>query len=320
MGQEKTRHRFEHMLREIHDDNTTIILPTALKVKGFDHFRGGYLVQNGNLFIPSRDLAFEDTRATEENKEQRFQRAGLLITEEGMDTVSTINVRARVKIFELIERGVQNLLEKLNKPCIFDKVTDDTRKRLNMLEAIEDLRNGSTLADGIKLDVLSRGGNQSYIFLLTIDAELLGSDTDLRLVIKTRKDPSETLLQEEVGQSYINEMLQTQMLQTAVLDKIPNPAKLVLPRFLFASANIACRYYVEGKRPVAGNDFVHDELWGILTTLEANVLVANHKSTPLGLWDRIGLDFKGMLGGLVSNNFIKTSDGSIVFIDPFFRQ
>jgi hypothetical protein len=148
-------------------------------------------------------------------------------------------------------------------------------------------------------------GSQSDVYLLTSGQE--------KYVVKKNTSG------DDLSQPYINEMLQSQSI-AADLDKQLKSANMEMPTFLFASGQMSCVQYEEGKEPT--KDRLEARFSSIIPDLKSYIENQNH--TGNNLWNDIVLDTDSFVGfrpnGLKTNNFIERPDGTIVYIDPFLHR
>lgn len=182
------------------------------------------------------------------------------------------------------------LLSQIDQGLLALEHTFKQGRRAETIDA-HDLGNGGSLK---KLDVIS---GQSNIYILSLDQD--------KYVLKTRRPGA------DADQPYVNEMLQVQEIQ-AELGDVFRFAGVVLPEFLFASGQIACRKYVEGKPPS-----LHElrlQIGSFNPKVEEYLRIQRWAKNPL--WKNVHTDLFGH-NGLRTNNFIREPQGKLHWIDPF---
>lgn len=156
------------------------------------------------------------------------------------------------------------------------------------------------LGNGITLKSLSRGG-QSIVYLLEVSGR--------KFVVKIKAPVIKW--NGNISQPYLYEMLQQQQL-AAGLAKELEESNILLPKWLFSSSEVACLEFVEGSPPT------QDELKACFTQeLWAKLVAFKKRQSKVALWQNIEFDiFQNNV--FKQNNFLRRTDGKIVWIDPFF--
>lgn len=155
-----------------------------------------------------------------------------------------------------------------------------------------------------KLSYLGKGSS-SFALLLESGKE--------KSVIKVRNTGIPEY--ESFYQPYINEALQLQSLQTDLHDGL-GKLGIRLPVPLFASGQVECVRFEEGDRPSP------DEIRKLTNSGELSILVQDYidqqRKQGNTLWNNISIDLvnpQHLIEGR-TDNFIKSPDGTLVWIDP----
>lgn len=157
------------------------------------------------------------------------------------------------------------------------------------------------------------GGSQSRVFRLKTD----GMD----LVVKRHADLDSLQERESPIQAYSSEMIQTQNIRKD-LRNILERLNMDFGEFLFASGQVACMWFIEGKKPEENEENAKR----ILELNEAvEEYVANQLSKKVDVWryvrSDLAVDQKDPERPPSPRwvNFIQAPNGKLVCIDPFFR-
>ena len=152
----------------------------------------------------------------------------------------------------------------------------------------------------------NRTGGQSKFYLLVGFGEQYAIKTHAPYMANRK----------EIHQPYMNEMLQTQELGEYLNKECPE-LRVKMSSFLFASGQVSCTKFEEN----TGDESMLDV--DRLKKLQFNsefYIDNQRRNLKNELWDNVEVDLfiGGPLGYLnMFTNFIKKSDGSIVWIDPF---
>lgn len=151
-----------------------------------------------------------------------------------------------------------------------------------------------------------RGGSQSEIYLLEVDSEKF-------LIKKTTTDN-----RQKVNQPYINEMLQSQALATDLKSEF-DEVRAEMPKFLFATGQVACRKFEEG------TEIEYNEFDSGIQKLAPKITqyIKEQQQKGVTLWNNIKQDIYTSFPPHSTiipqlNSWIKKADGKFVCIDPFF--
>lgn len=146
-------------------------------------------------------------------------------------------------------------------------------------------------------------GKQSILYVLRTDSE--------EMVIKVKKFVWGL---EDFSQPYINEMLQCQALNTDLKEALDR-YEVEMPNFLFASGQVACRQFETGEKPTPQE--LIQRVGKILRLVDD--YIHEQQTREIALWHNISADPQTSDALYTSaQNFIKRSDGRIVWIDPVF--
>jgi len=150
------------------------------------------------------------------------------------------------------------------------------------------------------------GGGQSEIYVLEVEG-------DKYLIKKKTTD----IKHDDISQPYMNEMLQCQALAADLEDEL-DEAGAEMPTFLFASGQMACRKFEEGKELERGE--FRDEIQKLAPAI--NDYFRKQQDEGQTLWKHIKQDMFSsyMPGGPIypNNNWLKKDKGKYVCIDPVF--
>jgi len=149
------------------------------------------------------------------------------------------------------------------------------------------------------------GKGQSQIWILEIGSE--------KFVIKYKKAANTPSA--DISQPYFNEMLQSQALGQDLTQELAAEG-VEMPTFLFASGQISCIRFEEGRHP--NETLLHDKLERFLPVVDN--YISNQKSQ---LWagihsDAIGQTFAPTTTVIKTDNFIQRPDGIMVWVDPLY--
>ena len=141
------------------------------------------------------------------------------------------------------------------------------------------------------------------------------------IILKRRWSPIDN---EEPGrdlnQPYLNEMLQANIAAKELKDILVD-LKIYFSDFFFATNELSCSRYVEGKQPedTEENRERIDELQEVM-----NQFLIKKMQDPqqASLWKNVQYDLSsmGMPKEYKFDNFIETDDGTWIWIDPFFYK
>jgi hypothetical protein len=156
-----------------------------------------------------------------------------------------------------------------------------------------------------------KNNGNNLVYLLTVGGE--------KYVIKVKKTKiPDGIDRDDVSQPFINEMLQAQETHDELGDKLQK-MNVQMPKFLFASGQVSCVEFVEGNH-LTGKE-IEELIFDTETGKTLLEYVESKRHTGGSLWKDIHPDIVERGGiRLRKNNFIKRSDGSIVFIDPFYYE
>lgn len=155
------------------------------------------------------------------------------------------------------------------------------------------------LASGRRLERW-KSGSQSRVNLLTVDGQ--------KKVMKTQ---SSSLY----SQPFINEMLQVQSLQADLGDQL-GQFNVEMPTFLFASGQVSCIKFIDGEEAVE-ND-LRPFVGKLYRIVENYVRDQNKGGNKLSTGVFVDLMKFYPTTQIRANNFVKTPDRKLVWIDPFF--
>lgn len=157
--------------------------------------------------------------------------------------------------------------------------------------------------EGRKMTYLTAHG-QSSVYLLEVGKE--------KYIVKTKNYAAgETFA--TATQPYINEMLQTQTFARDLKDRLTE-INIHLPTYMLASGQISCMKFEEGNKPKMQE---YRESFERLYQLSSEY-IQRQQNDDVGLWKNVAVDLD--LKTDVTRNFIKKSDDSLVWIDPFLYQ
>lgn len=291
-------------------------LPRHLKIEGFDYFRGGYLVQHGNLFIPASAHEYCDP------VDEESYNAGLMISPFGLDLMGKIGAietdSGRINFMKLLEREIIKLHKKYNSTWRQECVDGFSGELIPGFEKMGLNANGGKkmfykrkplsveIAEGIFITEHAQG-SASKVYLVEIKANEKFKKR-LKLIVKVKRSYS------KVTQTPINEMLQIQEAQAHLDQFEESRSSLGLSRFVFASANMSCSIFEEGEPLPADYELTEEQFKALVRFIE------HFNSREDDLWHLIRLDIlNGITKKLVSNNFILRADGKLIIVDPFCR-
>ena len=166
------------------------------------------------------------------------------------------------------------------------------------------------IGDEIELKRYDHGG-QSNVYLLSCGEE--------KCIIKTHRPERETDSFDDdertgvrIDQPYLNEMLQTQSFAKDLVDEL-RKLHVQMPVFLFASGQVSCtKFYLDSYQRIEENERQNlRELWDIA---QSYIFEQQHQGNHL--WEGVELDNPSNYR-IADRNFIKTEDGTLVWIDPF---
>lgn len=235
----------------------------------------------GNRIFKSPELAYLSGR------EKTPTKAALLISSAGNNFIQNNN-----GILSDIDKGLIQL-----GPSVLSLSFGQKNVEINPVE----------LGNGRKMSYLASGA-QSHVFLLEANQE--------KYIVKMRNPKLPELF--SIFQPYINAMLQVQSVQADIGDEL-SKLGVVLPTYLFASGQVVCIKFEEGKHPVKKEvDGIKDQLRDITYEYINKEMRAENK-----LWNNVKVDLKNIphrVFGKTSNlttNMIKNSEGKLVWIDMF---
>ncbi|MEK7070851.1 MAG: hypothetical protein AAB966_03525 [Patescibacteria group bacterium] len=294
------------------DSDQSLFRPQIRRTETVQPFRffqavgGGGYDRFGNKIFSSLDLAFLEK--SEELKEQRnlaasekayneTQRTGKYVepvTEELKGTAAAI----------LVSREGQKLIKK--HPGLLKAVDQAVKQMKSNNDSALEINLGRETA---RLEPTGHEGAQSILYLLSIGEE--------KYMIKTITAERNTVGDEEldVGQPYINEMLQAQAVQTDLASDLEKN-QVRLPTYLFASNNVCCVEFSVGEKPTT--EEIKPVISSLAPTLKTYIETQERTSE---LWSGLLPDFINLIYQEIKvDNFIKTPSGKFVLIDPFLHS
>lgn len=204
-------------------------------------------------------------------------RAGLLLSPDGQELV----------------RGMPGCLTQLNHAI--NQLSEVKQPKVEFKYGI--------LSDAFK------SGDQSKIYIWE-------THKGVRYVIKVPLANSVDILPAlRVDQPYIDEMLQTQEIQTA-LKPLLDAKNVKLSTFLFASSSVSCTKFEEGEHPDDWNDDQHERFSSVINGVRSYISKRRHSDDSL-FYNVIVDAGDGEKLSHPSDNVIIDASGSIVWIDPF---
>ena len=184
-------------------------------------------------------------------------------------------------------------------------ILNDIDRGLEELHGEIEEKRKINFGNGRRMELLKIGG-QSQVFVLFVGTEKC---------IVTKKTPY--VKDNDISQPYINEMLQCQTLAEDLkqeLDKIG----AIMPTFLFASGQMACRKYEDGRELKRGE--FDKEIQQLVPVI--NEYLQNFQKNGSVLWKNIKPDmfwqFRPNEPFHPNDHWFKREDGKYACIDPFF--
>lgn len=240
-------------------------------------FKDGF----GNRMITSPKKAYFD-RVGDETK------AALLISPEGEAFIKT-----HKGILKDIDRGLRELNWESRKEK--GVVEFGNNRRMRFL----------THEDSDKQQYEIKGGGQSEIYVLEVG-------TEKYLIKKKTTD----LRNDNISQPFINEMLQCQALAVDLKQEFDD-AGVEMPTFLFASGQMACRKFEEGRELERGE--FEKEIQKLAPII--NKYLRDLQEKGIALWKNIKQDMffslRPNMPVMPNNHWLRRGDGKYVCIDPF---
>lgn len=151
-------------------------------------------------------------------------------------------------------------------------------------------------------------GHQSITYVLEIG--------DKKYIIKTPGLP----FGKNYRQPYLNEMLQIQSVSTD-LNPLLNDCGVRLPANLFASGQVLCEEFEEGRSLAGLNEGATDEISSRIRRFRIGLeeYVGNKRKQGVALWKDIKLDTGGKKFGVIKvKNYLLGDDNILVCVDPFY--
>lgn len=248
---------------------------------------GKDFVRFGDKASRSQSFAFKDRTGA-------YVKAILLVSPAGQQFI-----KSNSGILSDIEQG----LVKLKAEEIGVKLATPKDEKKRYIEL------GVEIGQNRRIDRLTEG-NQSVVYELFVEGQ--------RFLLKAPKvilsdDPS--LPFNDVSQPYVYEMLQIQGIEADLGSEL---AKLGfrMPKILFASSQLLCREFEDGTEPDRADFF------GKRGMLFDTLISYINRQLQLGnsIWENIMLDLESLYDPCIirTDNFLKTADGTLVWVDPFF--
>jgi hypothetical protein len=156
------------------------------------------------------------------------------------------------------------------------------------------------LNDGRSMTYLT-SGTQSHVFRLDVGPS--------KYIIKVKeKDAARSW---DRWQPYINEMLQTQTLKKDLGEELKE-MNILLPEYLFATGQVSCIKFEDGVEPTGEEVMTFNKK---LHDLVNEYVEKQRLINPL--WKDILIDLGLNSAQPDGSNFIRTQEGSFVWVDPF---